>query len=467
MFVSEYLGLDYIKLEDMGVFDAVMEKDSRFFINVQRLKKTTVPEFINSYKTIREFFTSIATILDAADQDNNEDKFFKAALKMFDFSEVNEINLGFSDAQGGSGMGKVLRKQIISDAYNLVKKGCKAPELFEMIGLFEEGVGPDRLSDMIATIILPDIQAYTKRIMSELGVGSCNCDTIEFDSEGYVINKFKHCRLYLLPTNILHELPVAKCWADIDTVASKNRVFRQELNFEVAAAWTKWNSSQRKAYIKNQLMSDPDIFNRFVEAYRKETADEYNIYSDSAYFIEKLLQKIKTTADFQRHDKEEIDSLSGTLEALEIFKHWVEHNKGWDEINRASSEKSVQRFIHACVKYYMDVNNLDFSCEANEGAGPVDFKVSRGNDCTVVELKLSSNSGYMHGYQVQIVKYAEAESTDKMVFVLVDIGNSRRVKNLLKQHEQDIQEGKRVAEIIIIDATPKQSASKKVKLTHG
>ena len=30
-----------------------------------------------------------------------------------------------------------------------------------MTSLFEENVGPDKLSDMIATIILPDIRAYT------------------------------------------------------------------------------------------------------------------------------------------------------------------------------------------------------------------------------------------------------------------------------------------------------------------
>lgn len=38
-----------------------------------------------------------------------------------------------------------------------------------MTSLFEENVGPDRLSDMIATIILPDIRAYTIMIISADG----------------------------------------------------------------------------------------------------------------------------------------------------------------------------------------------------------------------------------------------------------------------------------------------------------
>ena len=246
MFVSEYLDIDYEDLDDAGVFDAVLEKDSAFFINVQRLKLTEESEFLHSYERIREFFTSIATILESADKKDVSDKFYRAALKKFAFSEVNEINLGFGDSKAGSGMGPFLRKQVIDDAYDLVKKGCKAPELFEMIGLFEDGIGSDRLSDMIATIILPDIQAYTKRVMADFEIDTEHYEEDIFDDKGYVINEFKGCRLYLLPVDILHELPVAKCWEDVETAASKNNAIRQEMNYEVGRTWHQWASRERK-----------------------------------------------------------------------------------------------------------------------------------------------------------------------------------------------------------------------------
>lgn len=38
MFVSEYFGLDD-ELDRIGVFDCVLNNDSRFFINLMRLKK--------------------------------------------------------------------------------------------------------------------------------------------------------------------------------------------------------------------------------------------------------------------------------------------------------------------------------------------------------------------------------------------------------------------------------------------
>lgn len=246
MFVSEYLRIDDEDLYDAGVFDAVLEKDSAFFINVQRLKQTEEPEFLHSHERIRQFFTSIATILEAAENKDRSDKFYRAALERFAFSEVNEINLGFGDSKNGAGIGPVLRKQVIDDAFDLVKKGCKAPELFEMIGLFEDGIGPDRLSDMIATIILPDIQAYTKRVMTDFEIDTEHYDEGIFDAEGFVINVYKARRLYFLPVDILHELPVAKCWEDVETAASQNNAIRQEMNCEVGITWHQWASREQK-----------------------------------------------------------------------------------------------------------------------------------------------------------------------------------------------------------------------------
>lgn len=462
MFVSEFLKIDYEELEKAGVFDAVIEKDSAFFINLQRLKRTEEPEFVHSYERIQKFFTNIATILEAAESRDEKDIFFREALKCFDFSEVNEINLGFGESKIGSGMGVMLRRQVMNDAFDIVKKGCKAPELFEMIGLFEDGIGPDRLSDMIATIILPDIKAYTKRIMNDFSIDANNYHEALFDEEGYIINVQKHCRLYLLPVDILHELPVARCWEDVETVAAKNDAIRCEMNADIGKTWAKWASKERKAYIRDYIMKDPEAFERVVAAYRDEEADEYNLYNDTAYFLGKLMQKITKTVSFFKVKKGEINSLTGALEVAEIFKDWVEHNRGWYEIQHAAGgEKSVQRFVHACAKHYIKENNLDFSCEANDGSGSVDFKVSRGQDCTVVELKLSSNPNYLHGYQKQIQKYAEAEGTENMVFILVDNGNEIRTKRLIEQHETDLRTGKVVPELVVVDANMRVSASKK------
>lgn len=58
MVVSEYIGID--NLEVVGVFNAAMDRDSHFFINVLRLRDTTVQEFSRFYEKVNVFFRNIA-----------------------------------------------------------------------------------------------------------------------------------------------------------------------------------------------------------------------------------------------------------------------------------------------------------------------------------------------------------------------------------------------------------------------
>lgn len=120
-----------------------------------------------------------------------------------------------------------------------------------------------------------------------------------------------------------------------------------------------------------------------------------------------------------------------------------------------------RRLIHLCAPNYIKVNDFDFSCEPNDGPGPVDFKISRGNDKTVIEIKLSSNQDYLNGYQNQVKRYADAENTDNMVYVFIDVGNPGRRRTLEVAHENDLISGNRIPEVVIIDANEQLSASKR------
>ena len=140
MFVSEYFGLDD-ELDKIGVFDCVLDNDSRFFINLMRLKVSDVPEFKGAYQRINDYFSEIATLLNASD-DSKEDKLYKTAFKRFKPLEINGINLGFSESKHGAAFGEKLRRQVISDAFDIVKKGILYPEIFQLVSLFEKKYWP-------------------------------------------------------------------------------------------------------------------------------------------------------------------------------------------------------------------------------------------------------------------------------------------------------------------------------------
>lgn len=461
MLVSEYLEIGD-ELKRLGVFDAVIDKDSHFFINIVRLKHSSVPEFQTAYNLVNQRFTDIATLLDAAHSSSMDDKMFKSARRYFDFSEVNGINLGFSKSTHGSGFGNQLSLQVLGDAYQIIKSGSKQPEIFHLVSLFEENVGPDRLSDMIASIIKPNIIKYTLRVLDELGVDWKRNEKYSVDKDGLILNPYKICPILLLPVDILHKLPIARCWGDIEHAAEENEAIRREINAEVGEMWKQWDSSRRKSYLREHVFMNPAACKRIIEGYRKDEPPEFDLSSDPDYYSEVLFGKARKDIDFVATNRM-VGSFDSAMEIVCLFKRWIEYNRGWDLIRGAESsqrEKTVQRLFHLCAMYYVKQNNLDLSFESNAGRGPIDVKLSRGNDKTVIEIKLSSNPRYLHGYKCQVEEYAKSEDTKQRIYVLLDLGNPVRIAKIRTEHDKNLREGISCPELVIIDTREKLSASK-------
>lgn len=462
VFISDYFRKDF---DAVGVFDALMDADSHFFINVTKLKDSKTPEFSASYRRINSYFYEIALILSQAKEKNKKDPFYRTALNRFSFSEVNGINLGFSESKYGAAFGDGLRNATISDAFDIIKAGTIQPELFHLVGLFEENVGPDRLSDMIATIIKDDIHEYTRRINFELSITPETYPDDKF-VDGIVYNPYKNCELLLLPKEILHELPIARCWDDIDRIVSENNAIRQEINEMVGLEWKRYSSHEKKEYIKNMIFMNPEKCARVLQSYRDSHVGECDWEADIDYVTQRIFRDFKEMGfAFLQHGEQSTQMYSSReaiLHILEIFKDWVENNRGWSEIQEISTgkrEKIVQRLIHLGAKEYITVNNLDISFESDLGRGPVDIKISRGADKSICEVKLSSNSQYLHGYQTQVKEYGKAECTENLFYVFVDIGNPQRLRTIKEEHEKNKASGIKCPELIIIDATIRKSAS--------
>ncbi|TFZ40795.1 hypothetical protein E4100_04360 [Soehngenia longivitae] len=458
VFVSDELRLGS-QLEELKVFDSLMDEDSNFFINIKRLKDTEVPEFKNSYAKINDYFRDLGILLKASK--NPQDKFYKTAVKKFDFSEIRGINLGFSKGTRGAGFGTKLSNQIIKDASEIIKSGSDQPEIFHLTSLFEQNVGPDRLSDMIATLIYDDIVKYTKRVYIELGINKDNYPEYSFEA-GLLINPYKGCELLLLPIDILHELPIAKSWDDIDRVVSENETIKKEMNELVGKEWKKLASSQKKRYIKDYIFMKPDILAKVIEDYRSTNVKPYDIYQNTDYKILRLINFIiKGNKELNLSN---INSYESSLEIIGIYKNWVENQKGYTTLrgtNTRDEEKAIQKTLHGIALYYCMTNNLDISPESNTGRGPVDFKISRGNDKTVVEIKLTSNRETLHGFEIQIEEYAKSEGTENKIFLLIDNGRSSNIiRKVEESYENRKKAGENPATVIVIDAKPKESASK-------
>ena len=464
IFISDYLGVDNKELKKYGVFDSIINRDSNFFINILRLKKTKTPEFLQSYNNINNYYRDIMTLLDLSKVP--DDKLYREALRKFAFSEVNGINLGFSESKGGSGFGKKLAKIVVKDAYDIVKTGSVQPEIFHLVGLFEENIGADRLSDMIATIILDDIKSYTRRINCELGINSDSRPNLEFYN-GIVFNPYKQCELLYVPTEILHELPIARDWSEIDRVIAENEIIRREINEAVGESWYKMASAEKKEYIKEHIFKNPDKCARVLNGYQEAELAEYDLSKNLDYNVACIFKNIIESGvlNFLIHGgRDTFDSQQIGLLILENFKHWIENQKGWELILQAPSnhkEKTVQKLIQLCGQDICDKNNFDFSFEADEGPGPSDIKISRGSkDKTIIEVKLNSNPQYLHGYKEQIEIYKTVEKTEKGIYLYVKVETHPSRDAKLQALYEDTKILNISAPLLyVIDARKKESAS--------
>lgn len=463
IFISDFLELND-ELDQLGVFDAVITTDSHFFINILRLKETSVPQFSTSYQKINEYFRNIMILLTASKEKG--DRFYKQALRSFDFSGVNGINLGFSETGVDAGFGKRLAKNVISDAFDIVKTGSTQPEIFQLVGLFEENVAADRLSDMIATLIADDIREYTLWVNQELNINKDNYPELTFN-DGIVINPYKGCDLLYLPIDILHELPIARDWTDLDRVISENNAIKEEINQAIGKEWSKMLAGQKKDYLLNQIFKFPAKCENVIDYYRKETVDKYDPLKDFNYLSSWSFKLMKDSGvlDFLEHsDTTQKSSWEVTLKVLEIFKDFIENNKGWEILYLVPTnkgEKVAQKLIQNGGTYCCEEHNVDMTFEANEGPGPVDMKISRGMDKTIVEVKLSSNGEYLHGFTDQIEEYARAEKCTQRIYLYIKVGNHPgRDKTIQDKYDEEFSKGNNPPLLFVVDATQRTSASK-------
>lgn len=438
-------------LEEKGVFNCFLDVDTPFFINIKRLQVTEVPEFKETYNNINNYFADVALLLQKAK--SKDSRCYREAVRMFSFSEVNEINLGLSKGRYGSGFGQGLREKVVADAYEIVQEGIIDPRIFHLLGLFEEGIGPDRISDMIARLSYNDIKLYSQHMFLTLGITPENFKDIKF-ADGIPFNPYKNCLLFLVPVDILQKIPIAKDWDDIDTVCDKNRIIRKAINDIIGEQWKKCSSRRKKEILKKCLM-DVDKAKGIVNAYEETAVEELYIYDDREY--SRNLIKEQWVIENQKFSS----SYDTSIFLFEEFKRYVEYNRGWKLINNVKNEKLVQNLIYCNGTIYLKEHNWDISPESDAGRGPVDFKISRGNDKTVIEIKLTSNQQCVHGLEVQIEEYARAEGAENKLFLLIDNGiDSYRVAKVKEKHQEMTEKGLNPAHLIIIDAKEKKSASK-------
>jgi hypothetical protein len=232
---SKYVGISSSSLVDAGVFDAILDRDSHLFIDPHLLKHTEEPEFLGGYEKLQQKFLGIKKLL--VNSQGEGDTFWRAAINQMKWPEVEGLCIGYaSKGTRGSGIGPRLRERLLRTAKEIIGSGHTDPEMFELIGLFEDGFGADRISDMTANVVRDELRAYTKRIFRELDIKVPKNGTKSAVS-GLLINPFNQQEICLVPRALLRDLPQALEWHATEKIVYTNDDVRSTLNDLIGTTW--------------------------------------------------------------------------------------------------------------------------------------------------------------------------------------------------------------------------------------
>jgi hypothetical protein len=472
--LSEYFSVTPAALDALGVFDAFIDLDSQLHVDPHLLVESAVPEMQEAQDAITKYFEDTVALLDLSE--SLTDPLWEEARKRLELSELKGVSLGFSKGgSDGSAVGPGLAGALAERAFRIVKAGEKNPRIFELVGLFTDDFGPDRISDVVLRIAELPFARYTARVAASLRL-----PTMRFSIGGEALDlpvyqrRGKQRPLYFVPKDVLRELPVALDRSEIASVAAYNRSVRQSLN-ELFAAVGRDHPSKGAMWAR--VVQNPELMKALVQAYAVAGGSPYDFTLDPAAEYGRFLAA-RALAEKHPLDLAMPDlgwtpdlALQAVVAICEHFKRLVEANGLWDSFwirrskpAKALSERAMQRIFYGIALTYCREGkpDLDISPETNAGPGPVDFKFSHGGDVKVtVEMKKSNHGRLQHGYDTQLALYNRAERTATSIFLIMRIGDdATKIDGVLESRRSALRQGEIAPEVVIIDARPQESASK-------
>jgi hypothetical protein len=466
---STYFKVSPQALAAAGLIDPFLNVDVPLFIDPVLLEKCSIPTIsTGAIARFRKHFEQLVRLLNMSQTEN--DAAWKAARRHLDLREPPENGLGYGgSSRSGSSRPEDIREAILRTSKEIITLGATDPEMISLMGFFEEDVGPDTISDMTTTVIMDDLAAITENFCNANGVPLFSFEVCESHKlPKYIDSKGRPVAIVLVPIDVVRELPIANDWSDIERAAMENARIRDRVNAFLAGIVTP-TVVERKAALRNAALGSAADFDFFLAAVKGNVSSyDPNLDALGYYRLKDIVAngfgalKQVTPYDLKLGAQEVMRVVNDTIAQ---FKRHVEAGNLWEELwvnGKPKKERASQLIYYAIADAFCKANDLDISPEANMGGGPIDFKFSSGYHARVlVEMKRSGGT-VVHGYEKQLEFYKTASQTDFAVFVVVDYGDGGNKMNEIREiREERLRNGDRASEIVVIDATPKASASKR------
>ncbi|GIG89217.1 hypothetical protein [Plantactinospora endophytica] len=458
-------------------FDTYLPTDTNLCVDPFLIYPDTDERWFEAHDHTLDFFALVFGLVRES-KGNEKSLAWKQAQALLMFPEPAEFCLGVADGTpNGSGAGRGLQEGMLDGVKTALGLGIDNVPHMEMLGLFQGGMGLDRISDAVCNILKSFFIRYTQDIARRHGVPMkrfrvrnaawseefASWQTQEVDLPA---NPFldRPGPVLLVPKRFLKDIPVVSAngfW----NYAWRNHSEEVRGNFNYLIARNV--DSREKAKMARQ---NPAIVASYLKDLEHTEHEPYPVDKDPKLRTRwwEMGGKIAERSPLSYVPKDHSEFPEFVAEVIQSFRHGIEHQDEWQmlwHLGVSLPEKKVQALFRSCAKHYCKANDISMTGEANAGRGPVDFHFAAGWVArTVVEMKLMSNSKFWDGILAQTPQYAMSEDVHVAFFVAIAYTDDE----MTESQTNKIGQAARIAsdrynvEIrpIVVDARPKQSASK-------
>jgi hypothetical protein len=389
------------------------------------------------------------------------------------FPEVKQTWLGFTKTgNSGRGLGKKFANALYENLVRLFpdfgQEQVTQDSHLEKLCLIEDGVGRDNISDFTTNLIkeylLDYTQEFTRANIHPDKSEKCAINKVRFnygtetwERDTYLLPVYRGDYILLTPRDMLAK---GDTWINkVDLIDEIQQVpdsipdaaLRAEINNYFLSLLSKEpTDKERHSAAVETIQRYPVVIDCYIRR-KEDRGDEAESESTSKVQLSELLY----TNQFSQlahllNDNTSFYKISGNTceEAHQrmMFLKDVIENKGGHRLFYVHGEP-IQREedIHVAYRLTWFGTTSDVSREVNDGRGPADFKVSRGQkDKAIVEFKLASNSQLKKNLAKQAEIYAKASDAHCSIKVIVFFAEAEleRVMKILRKlnliHDKDV-----------------------------
>lgn len=457
-------------------FDPHLLIDTKLFIDPLLLMLEVDSEWDGAHDELIEHFIHCYELI--AKGGSRDSLSSQAAIRLLYFPEPTELSLGYT-ASGTSGSGGAggMARQIADGIAVAIAAGLDVPEHIEEIGILNEGIGADRISDAVANVLKARFVKYTQAIAQRHGIDmnvhrlrnvSVNMSGARWMSEDVLLptNPNTGGAIVLVPNRFLNTLPHLN--ADEWFESPVNEDIRLSLNLNMG-------EKLRKRDIVKYARKHPERVRAWAQTQTSQpNLSGYNFTADPRGVV----QWDGEPAAFARAhpiagDIGSIvtqDQLRNLLEAiLDQFKRFLEEQRGWSLLFNSDGtekpEEALQLILLGVAQPYLRQFGVEMDREVELGRGPVDFKVSSGASLRIlIEAKKAHNGRFWNGLTDQLPSYLVSDDALEGWYLAVRYRNNKASENRMRELPGVVarvaEESGKVIKCYTIDARPKESASK-------